>query len=658
MAMKLGGLSSRRGYYDDYYTRNKRSIRIFVILAIGIISVVAFLMSLKGMLLTEAETKLLEYTRISGDYIKTSEAGKQFMDENWVSGELTIIPGAKNPSYFHGNAHSYVVTLEGKVIGALSKSGMTALSNYGSTVIHSVRNLSDTQFYQDVIERKGLVELLKVESGEKYYIAFTSPSWLENGYMISIVPYQEIHQEILAVWKMAIVIVLFSFLAIVLAFSYSILHRNRIKKQSTDMGEADKITGLPSPLIHKKKVKDRITRGNVAFAYVSFIIENYDIIYQLSGKQYCEKLLKQIADKIQSELTEGELLTRYHDDEFGMLLEYQGELALRNRLVRLLKYAGDLPQEDNNFCSITFQCGVCELREGMEVKDIIRNARQVRNYGVNGYTANIEFYNEKEEELEEPKIEDITNALIHNEFLVFLQPILKLDTNEIAGAEALVRWNHKMNGILAPNVFLPMLEEDGSIVKLDMYVLEEVCEYLKDWMDKGRKVVPISVNLSGKNLNRADFLTELIGIVDYYKIPHELLELEFSEASVYKSMELMKITIQKLSDLGFHIAIDKFGAGFSSLQLLKELPIHVLKIDKKLIMDLEDSEFSNQENTIVMHILSFAKARNLTVVAKGVETKEQQNVLINQQFDMLQGFYYQKPMPSEQFEKLLDSSKA
>lgn len=341
-----------------------------------------------------------------------------------------------------------------------------------------------------------------------------------------------------------------------------------------------------------------------------------------------------------------------------MLLEYQGELALRNRLVRLLKYAGDLPQEDNNFCSITFQCGVCELREGMEVKDIIRNARQVRNYGVNGYTANIEFYNEKEEEREEPKIEDITNALIQNEFLVFLQPILKLDTNEIAGAEALVRWNHKMNGILAPNVFLPMLEEDGSIVKLDMYVLEEVCEYLKDWMDKGRKVVPISVNLSGKNLNRADFLTELIGIVDYYKIPHELLELEFSEASVYKSMELMKITIQKLSDLGFHIAIDKFGAGFSSLQLLKELPIHVLKIDKKLIMDLEDSEFSNQENTIVMHILSFAKARNLTVVAKGVETKEQQNVLINQQFDMLQGFYYQKPMPSEQFEKLLDSSKA
>lgn len=656
--MNLGGLSNHRGYYDDNNTRNKRMIRIFVILGIGIISVVVFLMSLKGMLLSEAETKLLEYTKLSADYVKTSEAGKLFMDENWVTRELTMIPGAKNPSYFHGNAYSYVVTLDGDVIGALSEAGMSILTNYGNTVIDSVGTLSDPQFYQEVMDKKGLVDLIKLENGEKYYIAFTSPGWLEDGYMISIVPYLEIHQEILSVWKMAIVIVLFSFVAIILAFSYSILHRNRLRKQLTNMGDVDKITGLPSPLIHKKKVKEKITRGKVAYAYVSMVIEKYDIIYELSGKQYCEKLLKQISNKIQSKLFEGEHLTRYHDGEFGMLLEYQDELALRNRLVKLLKFVGDLPQEDNNFCLITFSCGVCEMREGMEVKDLIQNARKVRNSGGNSYTANIEFYNGKEEKSEQPKIEDITNALIQNEFLVFLQPILNLDTNKIAGAEALVRWNHTVNGILTPNVFLPMLEEDGSIVKLDMYVLEEVCEYLKDWREKGRKVVPISVNLSGKNLKRPDFLTDLIGIVDYYKIPHELLELEFSEATLYESLELMKTTIQKLNDFGFHIAIDKFGALFSSLQLLNELPIHVLKIDKKLIMDLEDSEFLEKENTIVMHILSFAKSRNLTVVAEGVETKEQKNELINQQFDMMQGFYYQKPMPSEQFEQLLIFSEA
>ncbi len=655
--MKLGGLSSRRGNYNDHYTKNKRRIRIFVVLGIGIIAVVAFLLSLKGMLFSEAEAKLLEYTKLSADYVKTSEAGKKFMEESWVLGELAVIPGAKNPSYFHGNAYSYIVTIRGDVVGALSESGKDSLLTHGNNVIHSIETWDDTNFYQEVIDKKGLVELTKLISGEKYYVAFLSPGWLEAGYIISLVPYQEINQEIQSVLKVAIVIVLFSFLAVILAFFYSILYRNRMKKQRMDMGGVDKITGLPSPLIHKKKVKEKVIKGKESYAYVTFIIERFDLIYELSGKQYCEKLLKQIAVKIQSRLTEGELLTRYHNDEFGMLLEYSGELALRKRLVKMLKYAGDLPQEENNFCSITFQCGACVMKKGMEVKELIEHAKQARDNGANGYTPNIEIYNEMHGKGEPPKRADITNALLQNEFLVFLQPILQLDTNKIAGAEALVRWNHKVNGILPPNVFLPMLEEDGSIVRLDMYVLEEVCEYLKDWMDKGRAVVPISVNLSKRHLERPDFLTELVEIVDYYKIPHDLLEFEFSESTLYDSMSLMKMTVEKLGELGFHTAIDKFGAGFSSLQLLKELPIHVLKMDKNLIMGLEDSEFSNQDKTIVMHILSFAKSRNLTVVAEGVETKEQQDVLLDQQFDMLQGFYYQKPMPSEEFEQLLDSSE-
>ncbi|ABX40627.1 GGDEF domain-containing phosphodiesterase [Lachnoclostridium phytofermentans] len=656
--MILGGLSSRRGYYDEHNTRNKRKIRFFVIMGIGILSIVAFLLSLKGMLHSEAEKKLLEYTGLSADYIKKSEAGKQFMEEKWGSGIFTIIPGAKNPTYFQGNAHSYVVTIKGEAIGAFSESGKDALSIYGNNVIDSIETWEDTKVYQEIIDKKGLVILTKLANGEKYYIAFTSPSWLENGYIISIVSYQEIIQEIQSVLKMAIVIVLFSLLAIILAFFYSILHRNRIKKRRMDMGAVDKITGLPNPLLHKKKVKEKLTKGNESYAYVTFCIDNFELIYELSGKQYCEKLLKQIASKIQIMLVDGELFTRYQNDEFGMLLEYHGELNLRKRLVEMFKYAGDLPQEDNNFCSITFQCGVCEMKKNMDVKDLIQYARQVRNNEVNGYTPNIEFYNKKEEKGEQPKIEEITNALSHNEFLVYLQPILQLDTKRIAGAEALVRWNHKMDGILPPNVFLPMLEEDGSIVKLDMYVLEEVCEYLRDWMDKGKRAVPISVNLSGKHLERPEFITELVEIVDYYQIPHELLEFEFSEVNLYGAMDMMKNAIQKLRELGFLIAIDQFGAGFSSLQLLKELPIHVLKIDKKLIMNLEDSEFSNQEKTIVMHILSFAKARNLTVIAEGVETKEQQDLLIDQQCDMMQGFYYQKPMPSEEFERLLDASGA
>lgn len=652
--MKLDDLQNRRDYDEDRHVYKKRRIRILIILGIGIALVTAFFLSLKGMLTTEVETKLLEYATQGAEYIKTSEAGKQFMQDTWENGTFTVIKGAKKPPYFHGNAYCFVTTTDGRILGSLSEDGKDILNSYAELAFNSAGVWKDSRFYEEVVEQKGIVELIKVYTGEKYYMAFLSPSWLEEGYLISIIPYEEIQREIHSVFQMAIIIVLFAGLAVILAFTYSVLHRNRIKKQLTDLGEVDYVTGLPGPVIHKRKVKEKLAKGKGCYAYVSFCIDNYDFIYELSGKQYCDKLLSQIAHNIQERLHEGELLTRFQNDEFGMLLEFPGELALRQRIIKLFKTASELLPEENNFCSIHFLSGVCIARKGLDIKELINSAKKARENSLSGYAATIEFFHP--EEKKHPKSEEIENALSQNEFLVFLQPILSLQTGVMAGAEALVRWNHKENGLLTPNVFLPILEGSGAVTKLDFYVLEEVCEYLKAWIEKEKKVVPISINLSGKHLENENFNKELMEIVECYQIPHELLEFEFSESSVYANLDCLMITLESLREQGFLIAIDKFGAGFSSLQLLKKLPIDALKIDKKLIMDLDDSEFSNQDKTIVMHILSFAKERNLTVIAEGVETQKQQSALKEQEVELLQGYYYQKPMPAEEFELLLEST--
>lgn len=257
--------------------------------------------------------------------------------------------------------------------------------------------------------------------------------------------------------------------------------------------------------------------------------------------------------------------------------------------------------------------------------------------------------------IEVKKIEDdMYRALEEKEFKVYLQPKVDLQTGVISGAEALVRWEHPEFGLLVPDRFIPIFEKNGFIVNLDKYVFEEVCLNISQWLKAGYDVVPVSVNVSRLHFLNSNFVSEYNKIKKKYMISDELIEIEITESVVFSNDNKEVFTVmRKFRDEGFEISMDDFGSGYSSLGLLKEMPIDTLKLDKMFLNDIE--EYNTQ--IIVGSIVNMAKNLNLNVVSEGVETLMQVDFLKDIGCDMAQGFVFARPKTIVEYEELIKKGK-
>ena len=245
-------------------------------------------------------------------------------------------------------------------------------------------------------------------------------------------------------------------------------------------------------------------------------------------------------------------------------------------------------------------------------------------------------------------------ALEEREFLVYYQPKVAIDGRHIAGAEALCRWMH--NGrMVSPGEFIPVLEQGLDICKLDFYMLDAVCKDIRRWLDSGMNIVRISVNLSRRHLSDIDLLKHIIEIVDRNNVPHKYIEIELTETTTDVEFKDLKRTIGGLQQAGFSTSVDDFGIGYSSLNLIKEMPWNVLKLDKSLLPD-EGDESPIQNGVMFKYIVAMAREMGLECIAEGVETKEQVQLLADSNCNLAQGFYFDKPLPVEEFEKRLDKN--
>lgn len=242
-------------------------------------------------------------------------------------------------------------------------------------------------------------------------------------------------------------------------------------------------------------------------------------------------------------------------------------------------------------------------------------------------------------------------ALNNNEFIVFMQPKIDLKTNDLIGAEALVRWKKPSGEIIGPNEFIPIFEKNGFISELDFYVYEKTMIYLRKWLDMGKKPLIISVNVSKIHLNDANFIHRMEELVDKYNIPPNLIELELTESIFFKSLDRLVNVINYLKNKGFLISIDDFGSGYSSLNLLKTLPVDILKIDGDFF---KQNQMGEHEKIIISSIITIAKGLGLKVISEGIETEEQVNFLKDNSCDMAQGYWFYRPMPMLEFMKLID----
>ncbi len=274
----------------------------------------------------------------------------------------------------------------------------------------------------------------------------------------------------------------------------------------------------------------------------------------------------------------------------------------------------------------------------------------------NGGKDSIVFYDESLAENKEKRMriqQLFPEAIANGEFKVFYQPKIDVSTGELSGAEALCRW-FRDGGIIPPLEFIPVLEQNTDICKLDFYMLDHVCADIRRWLDEGRNVVRVSVNLSRKHMMDVDLLEHILEIVDRHNIPHKYIEVELTETNTDVEFRDIKRVVSGLQQAGIYTSVDDFGMGYSSLNLIREVPWNVLKVDKSFL-PVDDDSADSTRSVMFKYVVAMAKELGLECIAEGVETQRQVNILRENDCIFAQGFFFDKPLPIDQFEERLSS---
>ena len=337
-----------------------------------------------------------------------------------------------------------------------------------------------------------------------------------------------------------------------------------------------------------------------------------------------------------------------------MMTSYDNRDELSDRIHHFIEKVSEYKPRTEEQCKLIINCGIyCVVDHQMDIQMMIDRAEIACKAIKGGYSSAYAYYDEEllAQSLEELDIVNkMESAMKQDEFKVLLQPKVNVHTSQLTGAEALVRWEDPVKGLLSPDLFIPIFERNRFIMQFDYWVFEQVCRILQQWLREGITPPPISVNLSLATLFRNNLAVQLQSILLAYGIPAQLIELELTETIVFKNIENVRKMIVELKSIGFSIAIDDFGTGYSSLNVLQHIPADVVKLDRGF---LTDQTFNETGKIVIDYMVKLARKLNMKVVAEGVETQEQVEFLREVDCEIAQGYYYAKPMTIDNFELLL-----
>ncbi len=385
------------------------------------------------------------------------------------------------------------------------------------------------------------------------------------------------------------------------------------------------------------------------YALISLDVDRFKALNDVYGYDRGNQVLKSMGDCIASHLDEQEMFGRMVSDHFTILMKYETQQLLCKRLDQMIDdiyHEVDLPYLQVSvgiyvITDPTLDFSLMNDRANMAKKVSKRNTNQ--SYVC--YRDEMRDMFIYETELES----DMYRALNHKEFEVYLQPKYTLSDRRICGAEALVRWNHSQKGFLNPASFIPLFEQNGFVVKLDYYVLDQVCSLIAQWIKQGLEPLPISVNLSRLHMNNDHLAEDLIAILNRHQIPSHWIELELTETTLDLNFKNLIPTFLKLKEHGFMVAIDDFGSGYSSLKLLKDIPADILKLDRDFF---HSQKSSDREKIVIKNVIHMAEALDIRVISEGVETDEQVAFLEHVGCEVAQGFFFARPMMIQEFERI------
>lgn len=424
-----------------------------------------------------------------------------------------------------------------------------------------------------------------------------------------------------------------------------------LKKSAAESVHLDEKTGLPNREGFMHNGAEFLSKNHSSdkCALFLFDVERLGMINTIYGNDFGDKVIRAFA-AASKEIAGGGAVGRVNIDDFAVLTKLHGrnvESIIEN-FEKIVSAQVTLPQSDEN---IKFFVGYCIYDGADDIYTLFNKA----NLGLLMRRDNVrvaEFTSEMENRMVENELmrAEMLEALEQGEFELYYQPKVSFKTNEIIGLEALIRWHHPAKGFVAPCDFIPLAEQFGIITKIDEWTLFTACKQAKCWQDKGLTPVKISVNMSQVQFQRTDVFASVVEALEKTGLDPQWLEIEVTETMAMTDVERTVGILDKIHKLGVSISMDDFGTGYSSLASLKAIPFDVLKIDRSLVCDVNENDTSRR---IAGAIVAMGKALKMVVLAEGVENVEQTKLLTEIGCDLAQGYYYSRPCPSEEIEKLL-----
>ena len=412
----------------------------------------------------------------------------------------------------------------------------------------------------------------------------------------------------------------------------------------------DELTGIYNKQAFYAKTKEMLLDNpDKNFDLLRINIERFKVLNDLFGESTGDKLLRYIGKFLKEINLPLCVSGRLYADNFVVC--YEAGKGDSRRMINTLQMVAD-SFAINNRTILSF--GLYRIDDKTLPVSVMCDRANMALWKAKGNFKNPYCeYDEKmrQQVLKEQKIINAMERAIQNkEFTLYLQPKYDIEKGTIIGAEALVRWISLENGFISPGDFIPVFENNGFVYEVDKFIWEESCRYLRKWLDEGREVHPISVNVSRIDLYTPKLVQHLVNLREKYQLPSQYLELEITESAYTEDPEQIITITRQLREAGFVILMDDFGTGYSSLNMLKDIQIDVLKLDMGF---LKSSDYSAKGGNILTAILKMAESLKMQTIAEGVETKEQVEFLKSIGCRYVQGFYYSKPLPVGEFEKLI-----
>lgn len=555
---------------------------------------------------------------------------------------------------FDGAGYTYIVQQDGTtVVESNNPNAYQEMSN----IIVAMRSV-DERNNESVQQLKKLLE-----EGESGYVIFynevgkylyCTPLSINDWFLIDVVPVNVMENTSNFIMLRTYIICLIMIGVYTVIVVLILRDERKKKKQMRELLYVDNLTGGNTYAKFKEQMAKQLKIFYGKHACIIVDISEFKLVNELFGYEEGNKVLCHIWKVLEDNCKDGEPIGRTMADRFTIFLRYEEREEIEQRVMKIADEIRRFSIQKAAEYILHPVFGIYYVEKNDEkIEDMINCATLAHNIAKKEKGCIYHIYSDdiKEMMLQKKQLSDqMDHAYRHHQFEVFYQPKYDAETKELVGAEALVRWRKSDGTMISPGLFIPLAEETGFVCKLDKYVFREVCLAQKRWMERGMKVVPISVNLSRKHLSNPEFVDEYKAILDETGVPIDCVQLEITESAMFEKQSEFIALMERLHELGFVILMDDFGTGYSSLMMLKQIPIDVMKLDKTFVDDYNDK----RGEQIIRCVMQMAQSLDISITAEGVETEDQYVFLRGIGCDVIQGYYFARPMPEKDYEKCME----